>query len=103
MKDSLFSATLIEQSPDCISGYDAALNIILWNKACEKKFSIAKELAIGKSLLTLFPKIEKDHRVQCLQNLCRKGPAFSLLISLIILSQAFTPKLLYHCMMITEL
>jgi PAS domain S-box-containing protein len=76
MQDDLFDASLIEQAPDCISGYDAALNITIWNSACEKKFGLSKEQALGKPLLTLFPEIEKDHRLQCLQKAAQEGASF---------------------------
>jgi PAS domain-containing protein len=62
---SSFDADKIDQSPDCISAYGEDLKILIWNKACEKKYGIPKEEALSKNLLHFFPHIEDDYRVTC--------------------------------------
>ncbi|WP_276135261.1 hypothetical protein [Polluticoccus soli] len=56
----------IEQSPDYISGYDAQLNVVIWNQAIASKYNIAKADAIGRNIIDLFPFIVGDFRLQCL-------------------------------------
>lgn len=89
MKDELFEASLIEQSPDCISGYDAALTITLWNSACDKKFGLSKNQALEKPLLTLFPKIEKITGYSVYKRQLKRVQAFSFLTFLTYLRMDF--------------
>jgi PAS domain S-box-containing protein len=76
MLETFLDQNNIEHSTNCISGYDSQLNIIIWNKACEKKFSISKEDVIGKPLLTFFPFIVNDYRVQCFYKSLQEGTSF---------------------------
>lgn len=76
MQLSVLDAHKIEQSPDCISAYDAELNILIWNRACEEKFGIPKEEALSRNLLHLFPHIEEDYRVGCFRKTLHEGESF---------------------------
>lgn len=58
----------IENASECVSAYNDRLFITMWNPACEKKFSIKAEQAVGKHLLQLFPFIANDYRVVALQS-----------------------------------
>jgi PAS domain-containing protein len=67
---------VILKADECISAYDAHLNILIWNPSCEKKFGIPAEAAVGKNLFDLFPEIKNDFRVQCLQSAAVAGKSF---------------------------
>lgn len=67
----------IDDSTDCISGYDLQLNIVLWNKTIARKYNISEEQAVGKNLLELFPFISKDDfRVKCLRQAMEEKKSF---------------------------
>lgn len=72
----LFDAAKIEQSTDCISAYDDDLTILIWNKACEKKYGVLKEEALGHNLLHLFPHVREDYRVACIRKCTQKEESF---------------------------
>lgn len=76
MQLSLLDADKIDQSPDCISAYDDDLTVLIWNKACEKKYGIPKEKALHHNLLHLFPHIKDDYRLECLHKSTRKAESF---------------------------
>lgn len=76
MQLSFLDADTIEQSPDCISAYDNSLAIVIWNKACEKKFGIPKAQALHQNLLHLFPHIGEDYRVQCFRKCLQQQESF---------------------------
>ncbi|HEY0066204.1 MAG TPA: PAS domain-containing protein [Flavisolibacter sp.] len=63
-----FDIDKIEASPLCISVYNKALDIILWNKTCEEHFRLRRSEVLGKNLFSLFPFIEDDYRVKCLRS-----------------------------------
>jgi PAS domain-containing protein len=62
-----FDIDKLEASSLCISVYNKALDIILWNKACEEHFRLRKADVTGKNLFSVFPFIEDDYRVSCLR------------------------------------
>lgn len=68
----------LELSTDCISGFDRDLNITVWNDAVVKKYGIAKEDALGKNLLELFPRLENenDFRLACFRECIREKKTF---------------------------
>src|SRR4051812_37208382 len=60
--------SLVEFSPDFISGYDEHLNVVIWNPAIAEKYNVSKEEAIGKNLTAIFPRLKPDDfRLQCLR------------------------------------
>lgn len=63
-----FDIDKIESSSLCISVYNKALDIILWNKACEDHFRLRGAEVLGKNLFSIFPFIEDDYRVNCLRS-----------------------------------
>jgi PAS domain S-box-containing protein len=63
LTEVLFDNKFIEAAPYSISAYNAGLKIILWNSACEERFGIKKETILGKDLLTVFPYMNDDYRV----------------------------------------
>lgn len=71
-----FDAGKLENSPDCISAYNQDLMILIWNSACEKKYGIAKQEALGRNLLHLFPHIEDDYRVRCFRKSIQQEQSF---------------------------
>jgi PAS domain-containing protein len=62
-----FDIDKIEASSLCVSVYNKALDIIIWNKACEEHFRLRSAEVVGKNLFSLFPFIEDDYRVVCLR------------------------------------
>lgn len=66
----------IENSADCISGYDDHMKITIWNIAVAKKYGIDKEKALGSDLLELFPRIKDDFRVRCFRESARENKVF---------------------------
>ncbi len=62
-----FDIDKIEASSLCISVYNKALDIILWNKSCEEYFHLHSSAVLGKNLFSIFPFIEDDYRVVCLR------------------------------------
>ena len=62
-----FDLDKIEASSLCISVYNKALDIILWNKSCEEYFLLRSSDVLGKNLFSVFPFIEDDYRVTCLR------------------------------------
>jgi PAS domain S-box-containing protein len=68
LTEVLFDNKFIEAAPYSISAYNAGLKIILWNSACEERFGIKKETILGKDLLTVFPYMNDDYRVNCIRN-----------------------------------
>jgi len=73
---SFFDTSKIEQSPDCISACDTGLRVLIWNNACRKRYGIAKEETLQKSLLYFFPHMEHDYRVSCLKEWIEGGKTF---------------------------
>ncbi|MBS1587955.1 MAG: PAS domain-containing protein [Bacteroidetes bacterium] len=61
----MFDFAKIEQSNDCISGFDENLNLVIWNGAVERKYQMPKADVLGRNLLELFPQIVNDFRVTC--------------------------------------
>lgn len=76
MRPSSLDLEKIGTTSDLVSQYDRDLRIILWNPACEKRFSISREQAIGKRLTELFPQVENDFRVVCLKRSANEGLSF---------------------------
>lgn len=76
MYPSRLNEKLVNAATECISAYDKKLFITLWNKACESKFGISAEEAVGRHLLHLFPHIINDYRVQCLQMAADAGKTY---------------------------
>jgi PAS domain-containing protein len=66
----------VELSTDYISGYDADLKIVIWNTAVAKRYRIAKQDAIGRNLLELFPHLHDDFRVKCFKRTIHKKEEF---------------------------
>jgi PAS domain-containing protein len=69
--------SMVEFSPDFISGYDEKLNVVVWNPAIAKKYKMPREEVLGKNLFELFPYVKKDDfRIDCMRHAIKERQTY---------------------------
>jgi PAS domain S-box-containing protein len=64
---SSFAEMLIENSVDHIAAYDKDCRLIVWNRKCEDRYGVKKEVALGKHAKDVYPDL-KPNQLEDIQN-----------------------------------